>query len=251
MLIHLQNIVVQKDRKTIISVPELSLGPTGMIAVVGPNGAGKSTFLKVLGGVEKSLGGSAAFEQGDLLKLSGRDRARLTGFVPQYFTPHWNQKVSELLELSEEKSGALHDLFQTSVEEFNLTKLISRHWEHLSGGERARVLLAMALGGKPPLIIADEPGAAMDVKHNLQMLSSFQKRSSEALILVAIHDLNFALRFFSRILVLNEGAIVFDGKPATLVQEQVLDQVFGIKFMTVNITGGFLLFPEQISKTSD
>lgn len=247
MLLNLNNILVVKDGKKIISVSELSLGPSGMVAVVGPNGAGKSTFLKVLGGVEKSLGGEAKFEEGDLLKLAGKERARLTGFVPQYFTPHWNQKVSELLELSEEKSGAMPELFQKSVEEFHLTELINRHWEYLSGGERARVLLAMALGGRPPLIIADEPGAAMDVKHNLQMLSSFQKRSNDALILVAIHDLNFAIRFFSRILVLNEGAIVFDGEPNRLVQEHVLDDVFGIKFMTVNISDGFLLFPELLN----
>ena len=249
MNLEIKNILVVKSGREIINIPGLTLGPSGMVAVVGPNGAGKSTFLKVLSGVEKSAGGRIRFEKGDLLKLPGRERARLTGFVPQHFTPHWNQKVYELLQLSEEKSGAPPELYMDIIEEFSLTSLISRSWDNLSGGERARVLLAMALGGNPPLIIADEPGAAMDVKHNLQMLSSLRKRSAEALILAAIHDLNFAVRFFSRVLVLKEGGVAFDGEPDRMIRERVLDDVFGIKFQTVEVPGGRLLYPQRLTES--
>jgi iron complex transport system ATP-binding protein len=243
MKLTIENIKVVKGSRAIMQIENLSLGPQELIAVVGPNGAGKSTFLKVLGGVEKSLGGAARFEEGDLLRLPGEERAKLLGFVPQYFTPHWNQKVYELLELAEEKARVSPDLFGASIEEFALDDLKDRSWDNLSGGERARVLLAMALGGRPPLIIADEPGAAMDVSHNLKMLKTFQKRSKESVILVAIHDLNLAVRFFPRILVMNEGKVVYDGEPEWMVKEKILDEVFNIKFRRVEIPEGFLLFP--------
>ncbi|MDR1040836.1 MAG: ABC transporter ATP-binding protein [Deltaproteobacteria bacterium] len=245
MRLIIENVTVRKGTRVITDVPSLNLGPCGMVAVVGPNGAGKSTLLKVLGGVEKPGGGTARFGDRDLLRMPGRDRARLIGFVPQYFTPHWNQRVGELLELAEEKSGAAPELFRDSVGEFGLNRLLDRGWDGLSGGERARVLLAMALGGNPPLVLADEPGAAMDVRHNLDMLSSLRKRSAGSLVLVAIHDLNLAVRFFSRIVVLSEGRVAFDGPPARLLAERVLDAIFGVSFLRAEVRGGFLLYPED------
>jgi iron complex transport system ATP-binding protein len=243
MRLNIENIKVVKGVRTIMEVNSLVLGPEELIAVVGPNGAGKSTFLKVLGGVEKSPGGAITFEKGNLLTLPGEERARLLGFVPQYFTPHWNQKVFELIELAEEKSGVADKVFADSIEEFELGELMDRNWDNLSGGERARVLLAMAMGGNPPLIIADEPGAAMDVSHNLNMLETFKRRSEDAVIIVAIHDLNLAVRYFQRVLVMDQGAVVYDGNPSKMIEEGILDSVFKIKFKKVEIDEGFLLFP--------
>lgn len=239
----LDGIQVMKAGRLILDLESLRLPPTGLAAVIGPNGAGKSTLLRVLGGAEKADAGRALLDGRDLFRMPGRRRAALVGFVPQHFAPHWNQKVHELLELAEERTGAAPGLFAEAAEEFALGDLLARRWEGLSGGERARVLLAMALGGRPPLVLADEPGAALDAAHSLRMLEAFRGKASESLFLVAIHDLNLAVRFFPRIIALKDGKAAFDGGPEELAEGGVLDRVFGVRFRKVEFGDGFMLFP--------
>jgi iron complex transport system ATP-binding protein len=235
-------VTVRKGSRTILNVPSLDLGSRGLVALVGPNGAGKSTLMRVLGGAERDAGGRAMMGGRDLVRLSERERAA-AGFVQQHFTPHWNQKVWELLELAEERASAAPGRFSDAAAEFEVDGLLGRRWEGLSGGERARVLLAMALGGRPPLILADEPGAAMDAAHGLRMLEAFRRRAGEALAIVAIHDLSLAVRFFPRVLVMAGGRVAWDGPPEGLRAEGVLDRVFGVRFGRAECNDGFLLYP--------
>jgi iron complex transport system ATP-binding protein len=88
----------------------------------------------------------------------------------------------------------------------------------------------------------------MDVGRNLGMLSSLRRRSAESLVLVAIHDHNLAVRFFGRVVVLSEGRVAWDGPPAGLAEERVLDAVFGIRFRRADVPGGFLLYPDEASE---
>ena len=136
-------LTVRRGNATLLDGLSLSLGPTGSVAVIGPTGAGKSTLLKVLAGIERPTSGRILLGDRDLATLSHATRAHSIGFVPQHFDPHWDLSVAELVRLGAERGERVtQDAVDAAMARFELAELGARRWSTLSGGERARVLLA-------------------------------------------------------------------------------------------------------------
>ena len=236
------DLVVRRGAATLLSGLSLASGSTGSIAVIGPNGAGKSTLLKVLAGIEPPTSGRVWIGDRDLATLSNTVRARTIGFLPQYFEPHWDLSVAELVRLGAERggqpaAGALDRMTTT----FELSDLQRRRWSTLSGGERARVLLATVLVVDPPVLLADEPAAALDIRHRLDVIAALAQRGKDRLSIVVVHDLDLAFSFFERIVVLDRGTVVADGPAARLIDDPVLDATFGVRFERLKTVDGWLL----------
>ena len=176
------NLLVRRNGATLLDDLSLSLGPTGSVAVIGPNGAGKSTLLKVLAGIEKPTSGTVRIGGRDLASLSNAARASAIGYLPQYFDPHWDLTVAELVRIGAERSQRVPaGAIEQATERFELTTLGRRRWSTLSGGERARVLLATVLVVDPPVLLADEPAASLDIRHRLDVVRALTRRSSDHL----------------------------------------------------------------------
>lgn len=235
-------LLVRRGMATLLDGLSMTSDDTGSIAVIGPNGAGKSTLLKVLGGIERPSAGEVRVGGRALAALSGSERARTIGFLPQYFEPHWDLTVAELVQLGAERAGrTTGDAVQRIRTTFELTGLEHRRWSTLSGGERARVLLAIVLVVDPPVLLADEPAAALDVRHRLDVIGALARRGRERLSIVVVHDLDLAFRFFDRVLLLDRGRIVADGTAAGLVDDPRLDSTFGVRFERFRTMDGVLL----------
>jgi iron complex transport system ATP-binding protein len=235
-------LVVRRGPATLIDNLSLTSPATGSIAVIGPNGAGKSTLLKVLAGIERPTSGHVFVGGLDLATLPGTERARTVGFLPQHFEPHWDLGVAELVRLGAERSGQpAGDAVQRMSRTFELAGLERRRWSTLSGGERARVLLATVLAVDPPLLIADEPAAALDIRHRLDVIAALAHRGRERLSIVVVHDLDLAFRFFDRVILLDRGRIVADGSADALIRDPRLDDVFGVRFERLATEQGWLL----------
>jgi iron complex transport system ATP-binding protein len=237
-----ERLVVRRGAATLIDNLSLASPATGSIAVIGPNGAGKSTLLKVLAGIERPTSGQVRIGDRDLTALTGAERARTIGFLPQHFEPHWDLSVGELVRLGAERVGQpAGDAVQRVSRTFELAGLERRRWSTLSGGERARVLLATVLAVDPPLLLADEPAAALDIGHRLDVISALAHRGRERLSIVVVHDLDLAFRFFDRVILLERGRIVADGPADTLIRDPRLDDVFGVQFERLPTEQGWLL----------
>jgi iron complex transport system ATP-binding protein len=240
-------LVVKRNAATLLDGLSLSSDATGSIAVIGPNGAGKSTLLKVLAGIERPSGGEVLIGGRALAALSGVERARTIGFLPQYFEPHWDLSVADLVRLGAERVGQTNasrvgdDAVQRVRATFELAGLERRRWSTLSGGERARVLLATVLVVDPPLLLADEPAAALDIRHRLDVIGALAHRGRDRLSIVVVHDLDLAFRFFDRVVLLDRGRIVADGPAAALVDDPRLDATFGVRFERLRTADGVLL----------
>jgi iron complex transport system ATP-binding protein len=111
----------------------------------------------------------------------------------------------------------------------------------LSGGEQARVLLAMVLVTDPPLLLADEPAASLDIRHRLDIVHRLAHRGADRLSIVVVHDLELAFAFFDRVVLLERGRVAADAAPSDLIGDPVLDRVFGVRFQRVSTADGPLL----------
>jgi iron complex transport system ATP-binding protein len=241
------SLVVRRGGATLIDDMSLSLGPQGSVAVVGPNGAGKSTLLRTLAGIDAPTAGQVKLGGRDLADFTNAERARAIGFLPQTFEPHWDLSVADLLELGAARAGMPSaGAIERAKGSFELAGLEKRRWSTLSGGERARVLLATVLVVDPPVLIADEPSAALDIRHRLETIRALAARGhgqvgDGRLSVVVVHDLDLAFRFFERIVLLAKGRLVVDAPAARLIHDPRLDEVFGVHFERLRVGQRWML----------
>ena len=223
-------LVVRRNGAILLDGLSLSLGATGSVAVIGPNGAGKSTLLKVLAGIEKPTSGTVHIGDRDLASFSSATRAATVGYLPQYFDPHWDLTVAELVRIGAERSDRVAaGAIDQATERFELTTLGQRRWSTLSGGERARVLLA------------DEPAASLDIRHRLDVIRTLTRRGGDRLSVVVVHDLDLAFTFFERVIVIDRGRIVADGPANSLIDDRRIDAAFAVDFDRLKTPDGWLL----------
>ena len=237
-----KELVVRRGGATLLRALALSFGATGSVALIGPNGAGKTTLLKALAGLEPPTAGTVRLDDRDVATMPKAARARAIGFLPQYFEPHWDLTVANLVELGAQRGEHLPaDATARALAAFELAGLERRRWSTLSGGERARVLLAMVLVTDPPILLADEPAAALDIRHRLDVIRALAERGRDRLSIVVVHDLDLAFRFFERVVLLDRGAVALDAPAATLVDDRRLDAVFGVQFERLHASDGTVL----------
>jgi len=241
-----RDLVVKRGDSTLLDRLSLDLGPTGSVALVGPNGAGKSTLLKTMAGLERPTAGSVRAGASDIAALSAANRTRLIGYLPQHFEPHWDLTAGQLVELGAQRvDGTGIEAVRAAMAAYELDFLAGRRWSTLSGGECARVLLAMVLVSDPPALLADEPAASLDIRHRLDVASALAKRGKDRLSVVVVHDLDLAFRYFDRIVVLDKGRVVADGTAADLLHDKRLDATFGVRFERVSTPAGWSLVAAQ------
>jgi iron complex transport system ATP-binding protein len=239
--IEADRLMLRRGGATIVAELSLSLGPTGSVAVIGPNGAGKSMLMKMLSGIEPPSSGRIRLDAQDLARLSHAARAQTIGYLPQHFEPHWDLIVAELVRLGAERAAHAQDAIEKVMATFELTTLAHRRWSTLSGGERARVLLAMVLVIDPPVLLADEPGASLDIRHRIDVVKALVSHAKDHLAVVVMHDLDLAFRYFDRVIVMNRGGIVADAPARDLVEDPRLDATFGVTFERLSTAHGPVL----------
>jgi iron complex transport system ATP-binding protein len=217
---------------------DLALTPGEVTAILGPNGAGKSTLLRGLAGLHRPHGGSVTLDEADLARLPADERARRIGYLPQDATVHWPLSAERVVALGRiphlgpwQRLGAADGyavdraLAATGVEH-----LRGRAVTQLSGGERARVLLARVLAGEPDILLADEPVGGLDPYHQVHFMELVRDyaRAGRTVALV-LHDLNLAARFADRLLLMDQGRIVARGRAHEVMDPHHLADVFGIR----------------------
>lgn len=220
------------------------LTSTGLIAIAGPNGAGKSTLMGILAGLRSPYRGKCSYRDKELRSWNRREFARRVAFLPQSVRIEFPFTVEEVifmgrtpyahgwLETAEDETAVQEAMQVTDTEEFR-----KRDFRSLSGGERQRVILASALAQKPETLLLDEPATFLDLKHQLSLYKLLSALSWSMLVVTVTHDLNLALQFASRILVLDQGRIAADGKPAEVLTPENVERVFGVRTLLHSIPG--------------
>lgn len=221
------NVTVRGQR--LVKAVSLELAPGQFIGLVGPNGAGKTTLLRAALGLLPFEG------QSNLAALPPKARAKVAAFLPQAREVAWPLSVRDLVALGRlplgaaGRSGAAEAVDKTMAQ-LGLTALAARPYPTLSGGEKARVLLARALAQETPLLLADEPIASLDPAQQIRTLALLQGLAETGRgILAALHELPLAARFCTHLAVLHEGRLVAFGPPKAVLTPKLLAEVFGLR----------------------
>jgi iron complex transport system ATP-binding protein len=206
---------------------ELYCGADEMIAVIGPNGAGKTSLLRAIAGIEISSG-QVRISGEDVVRSPPARRMRLLSFLPATRSLIWPIAVRDLIALGLPSPD--EPRIDELVDALELHELAQRPVNHLSTGERSRVLLARALAARPRLSLLDEPLSNLDpywVLKTLDILRS-ETRANGSAVLTSVHDLN-QVRAFDRVILLNQGRLVADGEPGDILASAALAEAFRIE----------------------
>jgi iron complex transport system ATP-binding protein len=201
-------------------------GP-GFLCLVGPNGSGKTSLLHALAGIGPSTG-EVRIDGHGLAGLSRDERKRLLAFLPASRDIAWPVTGRSLVALGL-PGGADEREAEQALAELGAQDLADRRVDHLSTGERSRILIARALAPRPKLLLLDEPAANLDPYWQLRLMAHLRALSRDRIVIAAMHDLDLAARFADRMLVLDGGRIVADGEPADLIDGPQIREVFGIE----------------------
>ena len=220
--------------------------PGEMTAIVGPNGAGKTTLIKTLSGLIPFAGGSVVLAGRQLPDFTRRRLAQLLAYLPQERIVHWALTARAVVALGRlphqpmgtGESAADRAAIEAALAAMDVGHLADRPLLEMSGGEKARVLLARALAQEPQALLADEPAAGLDPAHQLSLFQHFARlAASGRTVVVALHELSLAARFCQRIVLLQQGRTVAAGAARDVLTSDNLAAAYRVRGRHVVIDG--------------
>ena len=240
-----RDLVLVRGRRPVLDGIDLALRPGEITVILGPNGAGKSTLIAALSGVLAPTRGEVWLDGGRLSELERRARARRIALLPQHTDIAWPITARSLVELGRIPhqgafglSAADRGAVDRALLAAGVTELAERPVADLSGGERARVLIARALAGAADWLLADEPLTGLDPGHALDALALVRTEAARgAGVVLTLHDLDLAARTADRVVVLAQGRLQADGPPAAALTPALLHRVYGVT-AEVTVTDG-------------
>ncbi len=225
----------------------LALARGEIVGLIGPNGAGKTTLLRILSGLQPPDAGRVLLGEGELQDLSTAERARLLAYLPQGAPAHWPLQVERVVELGriphrawwQSLAEADRQAVDNAIAATDAERLRGRIVTTLSGGERARVMLARVFATEPCFILADEPVASLDPFHQLQVMATLRAHAAGGGgVLVVLHDLNLAARFCDRLVALDCGRRVCEGAPREVLADPALAAAYSVRIDVVEEPDG-------------
>lgn len=225
--------------------------PGQFLAILGNNGAGKSTLLKCFNHILQPDSGKVLLDGEDLLAMTGREAAKRVAFVSQSI-PATQMTVHDMVMLGRRPymqwgfTENDHTIVHNAMDTLGIDALRGRFLAQLSGGERQKVMLARALAQQPKTLLLDEPTSALDIQNQYQVLAMVRKlcREENLTAIVVIHDLNLALRFCDRFLLLKDGGVYRWGDHKILDSQALLD-VYGVHAKVVTVENRRMVLVEE------
>jgi iron complex transport system ATP-binding protein len=237
-ILRFDSVTLSYDEKAVLTNFSCSVDEGEFVTILGPNGAGKSTLINSILGLVPPSSGTVILDGQDNRRYSAKERARIVAVVPQMFSTSFAFTVRDVVMMGrnpylkrmqsegEEDLAIVDDaLRMTSTFEFKDRKITS-----LSGGERQRVVISSAIAQTPRLLVLDEPTNQLDLRHTLEVMALIREMNLKKglTVLAVLHDINMAARYSDRLILINNGVIVKDGKVHEVIDEDVLSPVYKV-----------------------
>jgi len=246
MKLEISNICFGYKSTPVLDSITMSVTSGEVVALVGPNGSGKTTLLKCIARMLKPKGGSIIIEGQNLDKVGPKDIAKLMGYVPQSATNVFPCTVFDAVLIGRRPyltwgvGKEDRRIISQTLGVMGLQHMAERPFNEISAGEQQKVLIARALAQEPQVLLLDEPTSNLDLRHQLEVLSTLQKATKERRIsaIIAIHDLNLASRFSDKIVFLKDRHIYDAGEPRAVLTVDNVRSVYGVE-VVINDNSGW------------
>lgn len=224
------------------------------IAILGTNGTGKSTLLKCINRILKPEAGAVLINDKSSDELSRLDIAKNIGYVSQCqsvtkITVFDSVLLGRKPYIKWDASAKDLDIVDNALTELGLADYAMRYTDELSGGELQKVVIARALAQQPKLFLLDEPTSSLDIKNQLDTISVIKQvaQKQNIAVIVTMHDINLALRFADKFILMKDGSIFATGGKEIITAENI-EEVYGVKAAVYEINGALIMIPENDKK---
>lgn len=245
-MLNIQNLSAGYSANPVLKNVSLAIPRSAVTVIVGPNGSGKSTLLKALAGILPSEG-SVRLDGQELLGLPGRELAKIAAYLPQ------NRSVPEITVrnlvlhgrfpyLSYPRRYRQEDLAaaEAAMKKMGIPELADRNLSTLSGGQRQKVYIAMALAQDTPVVLLDEPNTFLDISHQLQLMAQAKNLAADGkAVVLVLHDLSMAMDCADSLAVLFRGTCLIQGSPQEVFLSGCLDSAFGVRVSRIRTDAGW------------
>jgi cobalamin transport system ATP-binding protein len=249
-----RNLSFSYGESVVVDDVSFRLAPGEMLGIVGPNGSGKSTLVRLLSGVLAPESGEVRLRGRPLASYSRRQLGQAIAVVPQDTVIEFPFSVTEVVLMGRAphlggfafEGDRDVEVAHAAMERTGVLHLAHRSIHELSGGERQRVVLARALAQEATLMLLDEPGAFLDIRHAVEIYDLLQDLQREGRsIITVLHDLNLAALYCDRVALLKAGRLFRLGTPADVITYPVLTEVYETEVYvdTNDITGAVNVLP--------
>jgi len=247
-----ENVTVKLGPRAAVEGVVAAVASGELVGLIGPNGAGKTTLLRAMAGLVAPAAGRIVLDGRVLSELGRAARARRIGYLPQHGDIHWALPVAEVVLMGRlphlgawQRAGDLdRAIAKRAMLALDIADLAERAATRLSGGEKARVLLARALAGEPEILLADEPVADLDPYHRLEVMEHLVALAAQGTgVVVVLHDLALAARFCARLVLLDRGRVAAEGPPASVLTPENLAAVYRIEAVAGRHDGADYVLP--------
>ncbi|RLV54726.1 heme ABC transporter ATP-binding protein [Aeromicrobium phragmitis] len=246
-----RDLVVRRGERRLLDGVDLDVPAGEMLAIVGPNGAGKSTLVGVLAGDVHPDHGRVELEGREVAQWRPRELAQRRSVLLQSHAVSFGYTVDEIIAMGRspwpadsQRDAAVID---HAVRRADVAHLRDRSYLVLSGGERARVSLARVLAQDTPILLLDEPTAALDLRHQEDVLRcAAEDARAGRTVIVVLHDLSLAAAYASRIVMLDRGRVAAQGRPRDVLTPERVRTVYGIDIaLLTGPDGSLLVVPDR------
>jgi iron complex transport system ATP-binding protein len=261
-VVEARHISYRVGRATLVNDAMVSVFPGELMVIVGPNGAGKSSLLKLLTGEIKPTSGSVHYGTSSISQLPAWQLACQRAVMAQAARLAFPFTVYEVVRLGVDGVGRarsrdmLHQMVADALTRADVTHLAARSYQTLSGGEQQRVQFARVLGqlsagrsiAEQQVLFLDEPIASLDLCHQFDLLDTARTQADSGVaVLAVLHDLNLAITYADRLVVMKEGRIVAEGAPADIMSAQLLADVFAVSLPVGQTNGMPFILPQTMA----